>query len=394
MTKQAVKGPDPIKIAEIMDEVKETKKEIPMEQKAEGLIVLDELRDLLDTLREEEFAELKRSIEDEGIRDPIVVWKEKNAIIDGHNRNKVAVLLGINPPTVEKSFPDVNAVKEWMLRNQLGRRNLTQGRFEYLLGKLYNENKQDPTKARTPTEDGKTTASVIASQFGVSERTVRRAGDVAKGIDKLAQVKGKLAKINQIDGKGDYTKEELATVGKSSNDAVAKKIVEKLDAVKKQAAAKKSDDKSTSKAASSAPILYQVALCAPDFDTIGFSVVNEPRPPLDKDAIVYMALADEHLATGMKLLERWGLTYECAFVYPVDPYEGVWSKVAHRFLIAGTKGTITGPKAGKEHGSVSTNRQDVEGQIVKMIDGYHAAVKKIDMRKGKSVPNGWSALAK
>jgi hypothetical protein len=373
------KGPNLAKIAEALDAA------------AGEFTIIDELRDLLDAPREEEFKELKASIEAEGIRDPLIIWKEKNAIVDGHTRNKIAKLLEMPKdkiPRIEKSFTDIDAVKEWMLRNQLGRRNLTPQRFDYYIGKLYNQTKG--TK-----KDGEGVVSTeIAKQFGVSERTVRRAGDVAKGIDKLEQVKGKLAKINQLDGKGDYDKAELTTIGKASNSTVAKKVMEKLDAGKQQAAAKKEENKQQAKAAAVSPTLYGVVFCEPDFDAVGFNVNNEPKPPLDQNAILYMACADEHIFTACKLMEKWGLDFEGTFVYKLAAsYEGVFTKVCHTFMIIGTKGVVTGPNAGQEQGSIINGPGEVEAKMTGLIDLYHKKGSKLYLGKNKT-PQGWAVLAK
>jgi len=90
------------------------------------LIIMDELMGLLDRLDAKERDQLEANIVEEGgIREPIIVWEEKGAIIDGFNRNEICNKYGFETPTNEKSFSDIDEVKEWMLRNQLGRRNVT-----------------------------------------------------------------------------------------------------------------------------------------------------------------------------------------------------------------------------------------------------------------------------
>lgn len=381
----AKKQPDAKGIAKTLEENKSTK-EIKKE-----FVVLDELNDLLDSLGEREFAELKKSIEEEGIREPIVIWKEKNAVVDGHNRRRVARLLNTpdkDIPFREKSFASIHEAKQWMLRNQLGRRNLTPQRFEYFIGKLYEETKQDPKQKRTDM-GGEDTAKSIGKQFGIAERTVRRAAETAKGLDNLEKVKGKLAKITHLEGNKEYTKEELSTIGRASNTAVAKRVVDKIDKTKQ---ATKEAKKAPPVPASST---YPVVFATPDFDKIGFNVTTEPKPPLDKDAIVYVMVPDEHMASAIKMVERWGLTYECSFIFKASaPYEGVWSKVEHVFMIAATKGTVTGPKAGNEAASIVASKDDAYEAMSKMIEKYHNGVKKLAVVGKRKVPQGWVTLAK
>jgi len=84
------------------------------------------------------------------------------------------------------------AAKDWMDANQLGRRNLTPEQFTLLLGRRYNRVKSQG--ARTDLTSGKscqksrgTTASRLASEHGVSERTVRNAGQYASAVEALEQ---------------------------------------------------------------------------------------------------------------------------------------------------------------------------------------------------------------
>ena len=74
-----------------------------------------------------ERAELEASTLAEGVRDPIVTWG--GLVVDGHNRLDIAS--GNNADgevldyeTVERDFADRDAVKLWIIQNQLGRRNL------------------------------------------------------------------------------------------------------------------------------------------------------------------------------------------------------------------------------------------------------------------------------
>jgi len=84
--------------------------------------ILKELEVLIPPLTSEEFKQLERNILEEGIRDPLVTWN--GILVDGQNRYRIATEYDIDFVTVEKEFTDMNAVKEWMINNQFGRRNL------------------------------------------------------------------------------------------------------------------------------------------------------------------------------------------------------------------------------------------------------------------------------
>lgn len=109
-------------------------------------IVIDpEFEALIPPLSDDEYQQLKQNIfENGGLRDPIVIWadplkREQSAedcdytIIDGHNRWKILKELQQEHPeegffwntTTEYFLETREDVKAWMIRNQLGRRNIT-----------------------------------------------------------------------------------------------------------------------------------------------------------------------------------------------------------------------------------------------------------------------------
>lgn len=92
--------------------------------KQRTLSIDPEFRDLIPPLTDEEFKQLRENIiEDCEVREPIVTWN--GIILDGHNR---WAIIQENPDipykTMEMIFASRNEAKAWMIRNQLGRRNL------------------------------------------------------------------------------------------------------------------------------------------------------------------------------------------------------------------------------------------------------------------------------
>ena len=86
------------------------------------LIIDAEFQSLIPPLTDDEFKQLKENIISDGCREPLVIWNDM--IVDGHNRYKICTDNNIPFETVNKEFADRSAAIEWMLRNQLGRRNL------------------------------------------------------------------------------------------------------------------------------------------------------------------------------------------------------------------------------------------------------------------------------
>lgn len=87
-----------------------------------------ELKALIPPLSKDEYAALEASLlANKMARDPIVVahFDGTSAICDGHNRYEICERLGLPYRTAAREFPSRDAVKQWMLANQLARRNLT-----------------------------------------------------------------------------------------------------------------------------------------------------------------------------------------------------------------------------------------------------------------------------
>lgn len=81
-----------------------------------------EFKELIAPLSDDEFSQLKLNILSDGCRDPIVVWN--GIIVDGHNRYRICTENNIPFKTISMNFTDRSEVIMWMLKNQLGRRNL------------------------------------------------------------------------------------------------------------------------------------------------------------------------------------------------------------------------------------------------------------------------------
>ena len=92
------------------------------EKKVYDLIIDPEFRDLIPPLNEEELKLLEASIVADGCESPLIVWN--GVIVDGHNRYAICRKHEIPFAIQEKNFSSRDDAMLWMLRNQLGRRNL------------------------------------------------------------------------------------------------------------------------------------------------------------------------------------------------------------------------------------------------------------------------------
>lgn len=85
-----------------------------------------EFKALIPPLSKEEFQQLEENILKDGIRDSLIVWDNGTdwILLDGHNRYEIAQKHDLPYNQRRMEFESREDAKLWMLRNQLGRRNL------------------------------------------------------------------------------------------------------------------------------------------------------------------------------------------------------------------------------------------------------------------------------
>ncbi|MDJ0574211.1 MAG: hypothetical protein QNJ65_03470 [Xenococcaceae cyanobacterium MO_234.B1] len=175
----------------------------------EPLIIDPEFKSLIPPLNPDERLQLEENLKREGCRDPLVIWKGHNILLDGHNRYDLCSIHNIPYNTVEIELEDPKAVNDWIIYNQLGRRNLSKEVISYLRGKLYNSLKQSHGGLRNKTginqhsqelincssSSGQNvhlsktpkTGEDLAKKEKVNEKTIRRDAKYAESIDRIVE---------------------------------------------------------------------------------------------------------------------------------------------------------------------------------------------------------------
>lgn len=190
-----------------------------------------EFKELIPALTADEFKQLEDNCLEEGIREKIITWK--GYIVDGHNRYEIAQKWNLDYETEEKHFNNEHDVIEWMLNNQLGRRNVTKEQKDYLIGKRYENEKQRHGGARDQNDPLKNTAQKIAQDVGVGEAQVKRNEQFAKGVDRL----GNDLKQQVLQGKAKINKSDLQELAKAEDTFIAtneKEILAKAKELKEK----------------------------------------------------------------------------------------------------------------------------------------------------------------
>jgi hypothetical protein len=153
-------------------------------------------QDLIPLQSRGELLALEQSIEQEGCRDPLLVWKGKNVVLDGHTRRELCIKHKKQVKCREVELPDEKAAVEFILQIQRQRRNLTREAMSYFRGVEYNALKQERggnKRGRRPKDQSDpmaSTAQQLADKYGVGEMTIKRDAVFAQVIDKIVEEYG------------------------------------------------------------------------------------------------------------------------------------------------------------------------------------------------------------
>jgi hypothetical protein len=119
---------------------------------------------------------------------------------------------------------------DWMDTNQLGRRNLSPVDFKLALGRRYNRTKKSvgkPEGTILGQIDPISTAAKLATQHGVSEATVKRAGKLAEAVEAHPEIKEAIASGKSIkEAMKEHEEPETTVVNAVKNKKQPQKTLE------------------------------------------------------------------------------------------------------------------------------------------------------------------------
>lgn len=150
------------------------------------IFVSDEIERLVPPLKHDEFAALEESCLEHGILSPLIIWREKRILIDGHHRYKIARQHKLKFQVVELTFNDERAAHLWALRSATDRRNLNESQLWLIRGKQARLVELIKLSLAGPdsSEDAETLTE-LAEQHKVSPATISRDKQFAKEVSGL-----------------------------------------------------------------------------------------------------------------------------------------------------------------------------------------------------------------
>ncbi len=169
----------------------------------------EEFKNLIPPLQDEEYTQLEQNIIADGCRDPIVVWND--IIVDGHNRYRICGDNNIEFNTDAMEFDSREDVIEWMLYNQIGKRNAHANLMSYMRGRLYLKSKQALGKKKIIEGQNvhlKTTAQKISENTNVSDKTIQRDAKFTQAVDLLPVFRNEI-----LSGDTVRKKQEIIEIG-------------------------------------------------------------------------------------------------------------------------------------------------------------------------------------
>jgi len=312
--------------------------------------IKEEFKKLIPALSAEEFRQLEQNCLTEGIREKIITWN--GFIIDGHNRFKIATQWNLDYQTESKRFENENDVREWMINNQFGRRNLSNYQRSVLaleLESVFSERAKEKERIR------KSTSQISDESY--PEISTK------KEVAKIANVShDTIAKVKVIEAKATpEAKAQLSTGEVSINQVYQEIKKEEKKAVRIELIEQQIEDIEQGLLPELKGLFDVISVDPPwpyegenksltSFDAVGRRVAN-PYPemsiqdikkiemPLMNDAVVLLWTTHKFLPDAFEILKEWGLDYKATLVWNKEKIGmGAWFRMQCEFCIVGVKG--------------------------------------------------------
>lgn len=375
------------------------------------LKINETFKKLIPPLTKEEFSQLEQNCIAEGIREAIIIWND--TIIDGHNRYEISLMYDLPFETNELCFKDENEVKEWMILNQFGRRNLSNYQrsvlaleLEYVFKeKAKEKQKLSEGKGIQKSEDLKqpeiVTIKEVAKVAQVSHDTISK----VKVIEAKApeEIKEKLAtgevSINQVyqDIKKEQKKELLEQKKQQYEERILNTTInefkidifntnEKFRVIYADPAWSYNDKQDTP----------NLGGASKHYQTMSLNeIFNLPVKEIsEKDSVLFLWVTSPLLEDGFEVIKTWGFKYKSSFIWDKIKHNmGHYNSVRHEILLIATKGSCV-PDNKTLYDSVQSierndNHSEKPIEFLNIIDDLYSFGNKLEMFCRKIKKQNW-----
>lgn len=250
-----------------------------------------ELVESLRKLSAAEYKELEESCKEHGILDPLKTWN--GYLVDGRHRLKIADKHKLAYREEEMEFADLEEARAWVLKNQLGKRNLTEIEVQ-----------------RTRADLAKmTSVEEAAQEFGVSERTIQRDVEATDAMDLMPDdLREKCERGEIINSRADWKR--YSDLSDSERDATDRKLRDNPSMTMRDALPEKKNALSSSEleALNAIPAFspqLKRSIAAGNIQTDSASVKKILALPPDRQELLAVILSDpqvDSLKKGLNVL--------------------------------------------------------------------------------------------
>ena len=311
--------------------------------------IKEEFKKLIPALTKEEYKQLENNCIAEGIREKILIWN--GFIIDGHNRYEISLKWDLEIQTETKHFQDEEAVKEWMILNQFGRRNLSNYQRSVLALELEEvfSNKAKENQVRKANsvllisaEQKLDTRKELSKIASVGHDTIAKVKKIQAQASE--EVKAKLStgevSINSAyqEIKKEEKREELAQIRldieQGINNVDINNIPEKFDVIY-----------------ADPPWRYDFAASSSTkienhYTTMENSDIAKMKVPAKDNCVLFMWATSPKLLEALEVMKGWGFIYKTHAIWDKEKIGmGYWFRGQHELLMVGVKGKVSPPEA-------------------------------------------------
>ena len=311
--------------------------------------IKEEFKKLIPALTKEEYKQLENNCIAEGIREKILIWN--GFIIDGHNRYEISLKWDLEIQTETKHFKDEEAVKEWMILNQFGRRNLSNYQRSVLaleLEEVFSNKAKENQGARTD-----------ISQISVKSKSI----DTQKELSKVANVShDTIAKVKKIQAQASEEVKAKLSTGEVSINSAYQEI--KKEEKKEELAQIRLDIEQgiNNVDINNIPEKFDVIYADPPwrydfaessnrkienhYTTMENSDIAKMKVPAKDNCVLFMWATSPKLLEALEVMKGWGFTYKTHAIWDKEKIGmGYWFRGQHELLMVGVKGKVSPPEA-------------------------------------------------
>lgn len=374
-----------------------------------------EVANIFPLMQGEEYEGLKADIKANGLLEPVWLHPESHTIIDGRNRHRACVDLGIAPKF--RYWDGKGSLVSFVVSLNLKRRHLNESQRAMVAAKIASMNEGRPEKTRSIDLVSQEKAAEI---LNVSVPSIKRA--------KVVQEHGTPELVAAVE-RGDVAVSAAAVIAQAPPEEQVvivaqgpKQIVEASKKVRAKKAAQRREqrvDKINEIAQGNKPLedtadrLYPIIYADPPWryehsETDNRQIENHyPTMSLDEicklpvssiaspDAVLFLWTTSPKLAESMDVIKSWGFVYRTCIVWDKERIGmGYYARQQHELLLIASRGSIPVPEPENRPNSVIRIKRDNEHsakphEFYELIERMYPEYGRIELF-ARNQRNGWA----